>query len=103
MATIGSNAMKPFDVGAGTPSGGGTAGGATFTPCAGSTGNGPDGAGGGGAAPGAPGPGPCPPARPPAPPAPRPPPAPGSGVDHISTVLYFGPRIASSSLALYIS
>src|SRR3954464_14155854 len=98
MATIGSNAMKPFAVDAGTPSAGGTAGGATFTPCAGSTGNGPEGTGGGGAAPGAPAPGP-PPARPP----PRPPPAPGSGVDHISTVLYFGPRIASSSLPLCIS
>ncbi len=42
MATIGSNAMKPRVVGAGAPSAGGTAGGATFTPWAGSTGNGPD-------------------------------------------------------------
>src|SRR4051812_40965957 len=82
---------------------GATAGGAVLTPCAGSTGNGPAGGGGGGAAvPAAPGPpapgppGPCP--RRPPPPAPPP-----SGVDHSSTVRYLGPRIASSSLPLYVS
>ena len=37
--------MKPLLVGAGASSAGATAGGATFTPCAGSTGNGPEGAG----------------------------------------------------------
>src|SRR6185436_4813573 len=89
MATIGSNAMKPLVVGAGAPSGGATAGGATFTPCAGSTGNDPEGAGGAGGAP-----------RPPPPPRPTPP---ASGVDHASTVLNFGPSMTWTSLPLYIS
>ena len=45
-----------------------------------------------------------PPARTAAPPArPPPPPPAGSAVDHASTVLYFGPRIACSSLPLYMS
>src|SRR5882672_11376858 len=96
MATIGSNAMKPLVVGAGAPSAGATAGGATFTPWAGSTGNGPDGAGG---VDGAPGPAP----RPAPPPPARPPPPDDSGVDHASTVLNFGPRLTWSSLPLYIS
>src|SRR6478752_6638599 len=97
MATIGSNAMKPLVVGAGAPSAGGTAGGATLTPWAGSTGNGPDGAGGGADAPA-----PAPAPRPPPPPPARPPPD-GSGVDHASTVLNFGPRLTWSSFPLYIS
>src|SRR5262245_14310550 len=83
IATIGSKAMKPLVVGAEAPSAGGAAGGATFTPCAGSTGNGPEGAGGVAGAPWA---------------APRPPPPPrwpppANGVDHASTVLNFGPRL----------
>src|SRR5262245_55142361 len=99
--------MKPFVVGGVAPSAGGTAGGATLTPAAGSTGNGPEAAGGAppARAPPAAAPGPCPPARPapPARPTPAPPPPAGSGVDHASTVLYFGPRIAWISLPLYMS
>src|SRR5688500_14422648 len=96
--------MKPFAVGAGAPSPGGTALGATLTPLAGSTGYGPDGAFAADAA----GPPalPAPPARaapwPCAPPRPPPPPPALSAVDHISTVLYFGPSITCSSLPLYI-
>src|SRR5580658_3748395 len=86
--------MKPLVVGAAAPAAGGAAGGAIFTPCAGSTGKGPDGAGGTPAPPVA--------ARPP----PRPPPlaAPAlRGVDHSNTVLNFGPSVSSNSLPLYIS
>src|SRR5438132_148474 len=96
MPAIGSKAMKPLAVGKGAPSARGTAGGATLTPRAGSTGNGPEGAGAGAAPPARPAPPPCPPRPPPPPPA-------LSAVDHASTVLYFGPRIACSSLPLYES